>query len=181
MMKITDCNLDSEAATIQVDGGTQLRPRHASRITHQRHAFTLIEIMIVVAIMGLVLAMGMPSILQTLQKEGMRKALGDVNEVLNDARAQAILKGQNTSVTFHPIDKRFESSSGKSALLPPQVEIAMLDINQLDFAVSDSAKVRFFPDGTCDEMVLVLHSSDQWKKVSLEFSTSIPTTSAVDK
>jgi hypothetical protein len=47
--------------------------------------------------------------------------------------------------------------------------------------VSDSAKVRFFPDGTCDEMVLVLHSSDQWKKVSLEFSTSIPTTSAVDK
>ncbi|MEI9962910.1 MAG: prepilin-type N-terminal cleavage/methylation domain-containing protein [Limisphaerales bacterium] len=144
-------------------------------------AFTLIEIMIVVAIMGLVAAMGVPSILQSLQKEGMRKAIGDVQDVLDNARTQAILKGQNASVTFHPVDRHLESSGGKSATLPNGVEFAMLDINQLDFGGADSATVRFFPNGTCDEMVLVLHSSDQWRKISLEYSTSLSSATAVDK
>ncbi len=146
-----------------------------------RRAFTLIEVMIVVAIMGLVAAMGMPSVIQSLQKEGMRKAISDVQDVLNDARSQAILKGQNASVTFHPVDRRLESSGGKAATLPNGVEFAMLDINQLDFGGADAATVRFFPNGTCDEMVLVLHSSDQWRKISLEYSTSLSSATAVDK
>ena len=43
------------------------------RIRHSPLGFTLIEIMIVVAIMGLVAAMGLPSIIKALQKEGIEK------------------------------------------------------------------------------------------------------------
>lgn len=40
-------------------------------------AFTLIEIMVVVAIMGLILATGIPSIYRIWNREGMRQAVID--------------------------------------------------------------------------------------------------------
>ena len=56
--------------------------------------------MIVVAIIGLIAAMGVPSILQIFRKEGMRKAVSDVKDVFAEARAQAILKNQKTASFF---------------------------------------------------------------------------------
>ena len=141
-----------------------------------RAAFTLIEIMIVVAIIGLVAAMGVPSILQSLRKDGMRKAISDVKDVLGNARAKAIYSGQTTEVICHPLEKKVGST-----ILPDSVDIAMLDINLLDYGASEEARVRFFPNGTCDELTLVLHSHDEWEKITLEFSTAIASAAPVTR
>ncbi|MGD0252037.1 MAG: prepilin-type N-terminal cleavage/methylation domain-containing protein [Verrucomicrobiota bacterium] len=155
-------------------------------------AFTLIEVMIVVAIMGLIAAMGVPSILQTFRKEGMRKAVSDVKNVCDEAQMRAILQNQTTAIVFYPPERRFEveggaggknASSGRvtSSTLPDGVEIAMLDINLQDYGASKSARVFFYPDGTSDEMTLVLLSQGDRRKVTLEFSTGLATVSDVDK
>ena len=57
----------------------------------------------------------------------------------------------------------------------------MLDINHQDFSSSDQARVWFYPNGTCDELTLVLHSKDSWRKISLEYSTGLPMVTDVDK
>jgi type II secretion system protein H len=166
--------------------------RHVSRVTHRVRAFTLIEVMIVVAIMGLIAATGVPSILQTFRKDGMRKALSDVMDVCGEARTRAILQNQTTVVVFYPHERRFgvegaagnkNTSSGKvtSATLPDGVEIAMLDINLQDYGGSDWARVFFYPDGTSDEMTLVLLSRGEHKKITLEFSTALATVSDLNR
>jgi prepilin-type N-terminal cleavage/methylation domain-containing protein len=141
-----------------------------------RRAFTLIEMMIVVAIIGLIAAMGVPSILQALRKDGMRKAISDVKDVLGNARAKAIYSGRTTEVVFHPAEKSIGSTP-----LPDGVDIAMLDINLLDYGASEEARVHFFPNGTCDELTLVLHSRDEWEKITLEFSTALASVSPVTR
>ena len=152
-------------------------------------AFTLIEIMIVVAILGLVAAIGMPSIIKALQKEGMRKAESDLLEVCQTARANAIFHNQTVSVVFHPATRSFAAEGGaaehsglvQSSTLPDGVEFAMLDINQQDFGATDGGKVRFFPNGTSDELTIVLHDRERWRKITLEFSTGLASVSDVDR
>jgi prepilin-type N-terminal cleavage/methylation domain-containing protein len=141
----------------------------------RRRAFTLIEIMIVVAIIGLIAAMGIPSMLQMLKKDGMRQAVSDVTDLLGNVRADAILKGKTDDVTFHPADNRLDSSIGKSVTLPDGVAMEGIGINLKDFSETEESHVFFFPNGTCDEMTLVLHSGADWRKITLEFSTSIAT------
>jgi prepilin-type N-terminal cleavage/methylation domain-containing protein len=165
-------------------------------------AFTLIEIMMVVAIIGLVMTMGVPSILRASRQEPMRKAVNDVMEICSHARAQAILHGETMAVVFHPqsgqvtlasvetaspADDSAQSnvpagdsksstpgaSSLNSAQFADSITLDMLDINLLEYKDANEARVRFFPNGTSDEMTLILHSGDQYRKITLEVTTGL--------
>jgi type II secretion system protein H len=138
-----------------------------------RRAFTLIEIMIVVAIIGVIATISVPSLLSTMRKEGMRKAVSDVTELLATARAQAILKNETTTVSFRPADNRLDSSIGKSVTLADGIAMEGIGINLMDFSKTEESHVNFFPNGTCDELTLVLHSKDDWREIKLDFATAI--------
>jgi prepilin-type N-terminal cleavage/methylation domain-containing protein len=149
-----------------------------------RAGFTLIEIMVVVGIMGLIALIGIPSIYQIAKKEGMRRAVTDMKDVLSNARAKAILSGTEVQLKFYPPENRFEITGGTPApsanpesapaapaetstpspnqintgALPPDITFGMLQVNLLNYRESEWTRVRFFPNGTSDEMRLVLTS-----------------------
>ena len=50
--------------------------------------------------------------------------------------------------------------SGMSARLSDQVVIHALNINGVDCMEMETARVRFFPNGTCDDMTMVLSRTD---------------------
>lgn len=164
-------------------------------------AFTLIEIMIVVAIMGVVLTMGVPIVYKTWHKPPMSEAIADLVRVCSHARALAILQGKEVDVMFHPREGRFEvaatgapaspqpaapfpaaagaapvSGFGLSARLSEKILIEMMDINKLphEFRDDEVARVRFFPNGTCDELTLILVSDqNERREITLEITTGL--------
>ena len=172
-------------------------------------AFTLLEIMMVVAIFGLMLTMSVPAILRTMHQEPLRKAVNDVMDICSHARAQAILHGVPVGVVFHPrsgevalasiattnstdgflpsdapASETKTSTSGSSPLNSTQfasdITIDMLDINLLEYKDSDEARVRFFSDGTSDEMTLILHSGNQYRKITLEVTTGLASMEVIE-
>jgi prepilin-type N-terminal cleavage/methylation domain-containing protein len=158
-----------------------------------RRAFTLIELMVVVAIMGLILAAGIPSLAKLWQKEGMRKVSSDILEICGKARAQAILGGKAMALEILPLEKRLSirvgggggeaagtapsvgAPSENSLTIPDGFSIEMLDVNLTEYRESDTAvQVWFYADGTSDEMTLVIFSDkNEFKKFTTENTTGL--------
>jgi hypothetical protein len=154
--------------------------------------------MVVIGIMAIVMTMSVPMVYKMWHKEPMRKGLSDVQEVLMNARRNAIMSGSMAEVVFHPRDRRFEVSGAKSppgavnvssgdmnaATMPgsglsgefsEDIAIRMLDINLIPYADADVARVRFYPNGTCDEMMLIIQDANtgEQRGVTLEITTSL--------
>jgi len=141
----------------------------------QTRGFTLIEVMMVVAIMGLTLAMGLPSFVRVIKKEGMRKAEYELVEACKEARRAAIMNNQTTDLVMHPVLGTFEVPGAfPEAQLPNDVIIDILGVNFIQYEKADQANVHFFPNGTSDEFTIVLHSSGKYLKISLDTVTALP-------
>lgn len=152
--------------------------------------------MMVVAIVGLMMATGVPAILSVTREAPMRKAVNDMVEICSRARAQAILSGQTTTVVFHP---RLRQVSVDAAAAPGPVApstrvgravvtaatfdhsvvIEGLGINNLDYTDSEEARVHFKANGTSDEMTLVLSSAGEYRKITLEETTALVSVGSV--
>jgi prepilin-type N-terminal cleavage/methylation domain-containing protein len=164
-----------------------------------RRGFTLIEIMIVVAIMAIVMAISIPFAYKALRRDAFNQALRDMEEIFANARAQAIMQGSKAEVIIHKdkfdlsapaattnsdtISGHMEANlaasahSGRSTQLTDKVGIAALKINGVSFMDAEEARVRFYPNGTCDELRIVLINMDnrEMRGIFLEVTTGLAT------
>jgi prepilin-type N-terminal cleavage/methylation domain-containing protein len=160
--------------------------RLAACATGNSRAFTLIEIMVVVAIMGIILAAGIPSLYAFFHKTGFRKSMSDILETCQSARSKAIMTGKYADLVIHPREGRLEvaGDSPKSGYgtwaHSAKIEgarLAALRINNSndDLSQVEEVRVRFYPDGKCEEMTMLLEPDEGGKRgITLEITTGLP-------
>jgi prepilin-type N-terminal cleavage/methylation domain-containing protein len=144
---------------------------------YSRRGFTLIEIMMVVAIIGLTLTMGIPSFVRVLKREGMRKAETEMLEACQSARRAAIMNNQTTDLVLHPMDGSFEVAGAfERTAFPNDIMIDILGVNFIQLEKADEARVHFFPNGTSDEFTILIHSTSDgaYRKIYLDTVTALP-------
>jgi prepilin-type N-terminal cleavage/methylation domain-containing protein len=149
-------------------------------------AFTLIEIMVVVAIMGIILAAGIPSLYGFFHKSGFRKTMGDILETCQSARSKAIMTGTYAELVIHPREGRLEVSgdaprSGygtwahSAKIEGARLYALRINNSDKDLTEFEEVRVRFYPDGKCEEMTLLLEPNDGGMRgISLEITTGLP-------
>jgi prepilin-type N-terminal cleavage/methylation domain-containing protein len=78
-------------------------PRRTSRVIRgsRERAFTLVEIMIVIAIIAVIMATGVPSMTRALSKDDLARAMKDTIEGCKTARDRAILQGVPWAFVVH--------------------------------------------------------------------------------
>ena len=163
--------------------------------------FTLIEIMMVVGILGMVLAMGMPAFIQSTRKDPLRQAVKDIEDACSKAREAAIMRGVpaelvisadgHLTVSEVP-DQRAQSgdagatqpgSTSESAVPAAPffsaqwqadlVQVRLLYVNLKAQDEATESRVHFFPNGTSDEFTIILQFGNEVRKISLEVVTAL--------
>ena len=167
---------------------------------HSRRAFTLIEIMVVVGVLAIVLAMGVPPFIRMMRKDSLRQAVSDIEEACSKARAEAILHGVPTEVVLRAADGQVtvapvpDSPTGKtvggaesseqpadaatrptvfSARLREDIAVTLLYVNLKNRMEAEESRVHFYPNGTSDEFTIVLQGAQGVQKISLECVTGL--------
>jgi len=164
--------------------------------------FTLIEIMVVIGILAIVLAMGVPPFVRSLQKDSLRQAVSDLVEACSTARAQSILRGVPMEVVIRATERQLgvapvpdaqmkQAGAGAESSEPPadpaakppsfsahlhdDVRVSLLYVNlknQMDLD-TDECQVHFYPNGTSDEFTIVVETPAGVRKISLECVTGL--------
>ena len=170
-------------------------------IGRRRHAgvfgFTLLEIMVVVGLLGLVMAIGLPAMVRTVKKAPLHQSVQDVLDGLSQARAQAILQGVparfvlrgdgTLSVSLlrrtaddsgigpgeganHPASASVASEPGGGflATIDPEVAVRFIGVNLVEQMDAEEVQVVFHPNGTSDDFTLVLENASGVRAISLD-------------
>jgi Tfp pilus assembly protein FimT len=155
------------------------------------------EIMIVIAIMAIIMTTGIPSMVRALQRDDLARAVHDTIEGGKTARDRAILQGipyefvlrenGEMDVRALPPEQRISTTvdskaasaaklqgapySGFPRKLGEDVMIQMVDVNFVNHMQDAEARVRFFPNGTCDEFTVVYAWKGKQRTVTADIVT----------
>lgn len=127
----------------------------------RRAGFTLLELLLVLAILGMAAAITVPSVSGTMETARFRQGAAEVRATLALARALAASSGKIREVRFDP-QKGEYGIAGHGGVRRLPEGIRLLSVERWGAAAEgDGASLRFFPDGSADEAKVVVGDSGE--------------------
>jgi general secretion pathway protein H len=120
--------------------------RQVTRISsvHRDAGFTLIELLAAMTIVGILLAVSIPSTVKFYQSMQYRQAVRDVITVLASARYSAVNSGRAQDVVINPETNELRFNKER-IVLPEELNLVVTTAREINR--EDEAVIRFYPEG----------------------------------
>jgi prepilin-type N-terminal cleavage/methylation domain-containing protein len=102
-----------------------------------RAAFTLIEIMVVCAIIAIVMTIAVPSIYRQLHPESMQKAVNDIKDACDLARGHAVLNGSSMKLVINNREKQISVAQGEASRSEPMERLESKSVSGEEWRMPD--------------------------------------------
>lgn len=147
-----------------------------------RRAFTLVELLVAIAIGLIILGLAVP-VLREIHRPPITQATKDFLDACQHARARAIMEGRPTQLAIRNAGRELTVEMAPDGVLgaangvssasakepgyegpppsfyrefPEEILYERIDVNTLSFLQSSATAVRFYPNGTSDQLEAVI-------------------------
>jgi len=115
---------------------------------HARQGFSLIEILVVLAILGLSVALTLPRLDNVIENAQVRTAVREMAAGLRYSRSNAITRQQEMTLSLDVEASAYLVDSRRKQMKLPADTIITLTTARSEQQSDTSGTIRFFPDGS---------------------------------
>ena len=153
-----------------------------------KRAFTLVEIMVVVAIIAILVGISVPTIRAYFNQAPLEKAISDLEGLCRTARAEAIVKQRSMLLTLNDGDNSLTLATAPRVVSEPDEvtgelvrtteEASVLDQVTLDvelqiiepqsLELGEDLQIRFYPNGTSHPLEVTITSGGEGYRLVLD-------------
>jgi general secretion pathway protein H len=125
----------------------------------RRSGFTLVELIVVLAILAAVAALVTPSFSRTITSARLRTAASDVRTSLARGRVLAVAAAKERTVAFDLSMGEFGVDNETMTRLPDTIRLGAVLPGE-ERRERGNVRIRFFPDGSGDEAEITVTAED---------------------
>jgi type II secretion system protein H len=139
-----------------------------SQIGRSKEAFTLLELVVVLAIVGVVIGAGIPLFGKMQSHIRVFQATQSLLTDLRQAHKEAMAQHKIITITFYPSENRYRLENSDRLM---DVELGISVENGLGLSQAQTQEVHFYPDGSATPAVMTLSTGDRRSKLKIEWLT----------
>jgi general secretion pathway protein H len=142
---------------------------------HDTDGFTLLEMLVVIAIIAVATAIAMPAMMRPSDRLLLANAADDIRAALRMTRSASIAGNREQLFVIDAKERSYRSPAVKEARFSPAIE-ATVKVAEPEQLSSTRGGIRFFPDGSSTGGELTLVVGTRRAKLCVHWLTGQPET-----